>query len=328
MITSPQQAPRRNKIIVPLLLQFIAGGAYAQSPAATQQAVESVPSAAQTQKPSTPKPKPNASKKEKAAYLKAWLESPAVKQALTRFLKHPYLTNTANSVYTPAGVPMKWGGIGIAGDVFNRYPTQKTDTWSGGATVAIPFGDSDKWVGGAVSINNANLGKNSSFGQEGTIGLIFSRWFAKSTLATAGVANLVPWGPGFSNASKTYYGAVTQLFGPIINHETHTVSASIGIGSGAFAPLGELNAAGNLVALNDSRIYPFANAAFNVTRNLALVGDYYSETGAVGVSYNKQIILPFSFLLYAGNLRHTRTAPSTTFGLRIATGFALPGKLG
>ena len=58
--------------------------------------------------------------------------------------KHPYHTNTAKSISSPAAVPMMWGGIGIGGAVWNRYPTATKNSWSGNGVIALPIGNSDK----------------------------------------------------------------------------------------------------------------------------------------------------------------------------------------
>lgn len=289
---------------------------------ASQQAVMQATSAEELSQPAPGMVQVKGKKGTTDMSVEQWLKQPSVKEALDTFLQHPYFTYTAKSIYSPAAVPMQWGAIGVAGDVFNRYPSQLSDSWSGDVTVALPFGDSDKWIGGAVSIDNANLGKNSDFGAEGTVELVFSRWLAQSTIVTAGVSNLIPWGRGFKAAAKSYYGAVTQYFGLNLT-ETHPISATFGLGTGSFSAYGEMD--GNeIAALHDSRLYPFANASFNITRDFAVIGDYYSETFAAGIAYNKVIVFPFSFQLYAGNLRHTDAAPSTTYGLRVAVGFDLP----
>ncbi len=243
--------------------------------------------------------------------------------------KHPHLTYTAKSVFTLAGVPMQWGGIGFSGGFFNRDPTSTRDTWPGGASAALPFGNSDKIIGGSVGVSWINLGNNdttnstttNTSNNTGTVTLVFSRWLGKNTIATAGVLNLAPWGV-MKQAPKSYTGALTQMFGANVFGGYHQMSASIGLGTGALGPLGSVS------STNDNNVYPFVNAAFNFTPNFAIAGDYYSETFALGLSYNTAIKfakpLPLSFMLFAGNLRHTSTAPSTTVGLRVSTGFALP----
>ncbi len=299
------------KMITGLTIQLYLCTATAQSPGMTGQAVSSV---AETKATMPPTGAPVAKK------------SQQVTTANHQLPQHPNLTSTAKSVFTPAGVPMKWGGIGFAGDVFNRYPTSNSDTWSGGATAVVPFGDSDKIIGAAIALNNPDMGKNTKFGRNGTFALSLSRWLGDNTIAAGGIANMVPWG-GLKDASKSYYGAVTQMFGATLNHAYHPMSVSFGLGTGSFAPLGKLDAAGQLISSEDNDLYPFVNAAFNITQDLAIAGDYYSETFAVGLSYNKVIILPFSFMLYAANLNHTVTAPSTTYGFRVATGFEFPSRM-
>lgn len=239
---------------------------------------------------------------------------------------HPYMTYTAKSVSTPAGIAMMWGGLGIAGDVFNRYPTSRTDTWSGNMTVALPFGNSDKFIGGAIAVLNDSMGKNTEFGSNGTVSLVLSRAFGRNTFATAGVSNLGPWG-AFKDGAYTYFGGVTQYMGFPLQKEIHPMSISVGGATGSFAPIGEVNSNGQLQGTTDNRLYPFANASFNFTKNFAIVGDYYSETFATGLAYNTTIKLPFSFMLYTSNLRHTSKAPSTTFGFRVATGLSLPSTM-
>jgi hypothetical protein len=240
---------------------------------------------------------------------------------------HPNLTYTAKSVFTLAGVPMQWGGFGLSGGFANRYPIQSSgEAWPGGLSAVLPFGDSDKYFGGAIAGGWANQGgsglASSAFSKNaGLLTLVFSKWIADSTIISGGVLSLASWGAN-QHIPKSYTGVITQMFGPHIFGQYHPISASVGCGTGSLSPIGS-NA-----SLHDSKIYPYVNSAFNFTQNFAVAGDYYSQTFAVGLSYNTAINigipLPLSFLVFAGNLRHTALAPSTTYGLRISTGFDLP----
>jgi len=291
----------------------------------SQQSILMVDKAAN--KPIAKLSEPLRGKETSAEHLKKLFSSPSFQAALLSRLKHPNLTYTAKSVFTLAGIPMKWGGIGFSGGVANRYPVQPVgNSWPGGASVVLPFGDSDKYLGGAVAAGWANQGTNglasSGFSRNyGAMTLIFSRWLAANTIVSGGVLSLTSWG-STQHVPKSYTGVITQLFGPKIFGNYHAVSASIGCGTGAMAPIG------SSASYNDSAIYPYVNGAFNFTPNLAIAGDYYAETFAVGLSYNTSvrlgIPLPLSFMVYAGNLRHTTLAPSTMYGLRVSTGFDLP----
>ncbi len=300
------------------------------SPGEIQQIIQPIPQPPQptAQKITAQKGKPETRpyENDRQARLRELLNIPGMREKIKHRSRHPLLTNTAKSIFSPAGIPMKWGGIGFGGEVFDRFPTQTKNTYSGDAAVVVPFGNSDKIIGGAVAAGIADMGKNTSFGGNGLIGVVLSRWVGRHTIITGGAANVVPWGAEYQNAAHSYFGGVTHLFGPKIYGDVHPLGASVGIGTGAFGPIRRNNFAQVSIG-GDSKVYPFANAAFNVTSNLALIGDYYSETFAVGVSYTKAIILPFNFMIYAANLRHTDNAPSTTVGLRIATGFAFPAGL-
>lgn len=317
--------------LLTLALTAISCNAFAVSPGATQQAVGSISDTAEASAQPLPKPQKGKplSKKQRRALIRKILETKGLNEYLIQKLKHPNYSETAKSVYTPVGTPMRWGGVGFASDTISRYPSQLHTKANTGLTAALPFGDSESSLGGAISAGTASLPEstftNTQFGNQGTVGLMFSRWFGKNTIATAGVANLMPWGDSYRAAAKSYYGGITQLFAPTLQGVVHPVSASIGLGTGSFSPIGQLDLAGQPTALNDHNVSAFANAGINITPNLALVGDYYSETFAVGVSYTKVILLPFNFMLYAGNLRHRAVAPSTTVGLRIALGMPLPG---
>jgi hypothetical protein len=162
------------------------------------------------------------------------------------------------------------------------------------------------------------------FGHQGGVGLTFSRYLAKDTIATAGVANIMPWGTGARLIGKSYYGALTQAFPPLFPGKMTAMSASFGLGTGAFSPIGKLNSLGVPKAFSDATLYPFANASVNLTPSLAIIGDYYSETGAIGITYNVPTGIPFNVMLFAANLHHTREAPSTSVGLQIATGVPFP----
>ena len=259
------------------------------------------------------------------AYIKKYQIEDGVNPGELGGAKHPHLTYTAKSVFTLAGVPMQWGGVGFSGGFFNGDPTSTRDSWPGGASAALPFGDSDKYIGGSVGVSWISLGNTESSSttsnNTGTVALVFSRWLGANTIATAGVLNLAPWGV-MKQAPKSYTGALTQMFGANMLGGYHQMSASIGLGTGALGPLGSVSSG------NDNNVYPFVNAAFNFTPNFAIAGDYYSETFAVGLSYDTAIKfstpIPLSFMLFAGNLRHTSLAPSTTYGLRVSTGFELP----
>ena len=294
-----------------------------------QQALDVVPEVSAVQKPSSVL---SASKtmnepKKRAAKMKQWLASPAFKKALDAFNKHPYLTYTSPSVFTPAGVPMKWGGIGFSAAGFSGYPvvSHGSNLYGGGGSVVLPVGDSDKIIGGAIAVSDFGTQTTQQVpgGNTGAVSFLLSRWLGPTTMATAGVVNVAPWGNTLKQVGKTYYGAMTQRLGILTKNRMYVMSGSFGFGTGAFAPLGGLNNTGQLKAASDNQIYPFANLSFNFRPNIAVVGDYYSETFALGLAYNCAIErLPLSFLLFAGNLRHTETAPTTVFGLRVSTGFS------
>ena len=295
------------------------------SPAGIEQSLlnaEQVPPPATPPKPVKQPARPPRTKAEKIARLKELLKKPEMRAAFERMMKHPNLTFTPKSVFTPAGVPMSWGGIGFSGGVVNRFPTATQNTWPGGASVALPFGDSDKTFGGVVGVNFSNFTNNiyyfpSNQSNTGTVSLAFSRWLSTNMIATVGIINLGPWGI-LKEAPKSYNGAVTYMFGADLLGGYHLMSASVGLGSGAFVPIGQTGSA------TDGTVYPFANAAFNVTRQFAFVADYYENSFAVGAAYNTATTIPFSFMLYGGNLRPSTLAPYTMFGLRVSTGMALP----
>lgn len=310
-------------------LFFLAGVNYAQ-PGLTQQAIETIPRPIneQSSKIELTKQTKETPEEHRKALIK-WLESPVGMAFLTELLKHPFLTHTAKSVYTPAATPMKWGGVGLAATAFNGNPaleSSRSNQWGGGLTLALPLGDSDKIIGAAVAVSEYDIQSKTSApgGSGGNISLMASRWLGQSTIVMAGVANLAPWGSAFKPMAHSYYGALTQMWWIRFNRDAYTMSASLGAGSGIFAPLGQLTSRGEPKAFFDNQIYPFVNLSFNLTDNLAVVGDYYSETFAAGISYNRKIKIPLSFMIFAGNLRHTRNAPSSTFGLRVSTGFAFP----
>lgn len=144
-------------------------------------------------------------------------------------------------------------------------------------------------------------------------------------MATAGVGNLIPWGTAARAMGKSYYGAVTQYMGIPINHHRYALSASIGAGTGAFSPYSAVNHDGQLQALSDRNGTIFLNSALNLTNDVALVGDYYSHTYAVGLAYNLPYAIPINLMLYAANLKTSRLTPSSYVGLRVALGvpFAL-----
>lgn len=321
-----------NKQVVLMGFFMISSASFAQTPGATQQAITSIQQSeiVKVQAPQQVIMKPNRklSALEKKALLDKVFKNKALIEYLVAQLKHPNYSSTAKSVFTPVGTPMRWGGMGLSVDVGSRYPSQLNNTYNPSAGLALPFGDSETSVGGALSVGTAKMAPghadNMKFGRQGSIGLTFSRWLGRDTNATVGVSNLIPWGIYNRAVSKGYYAAVTQVFGPQFHQRTYPVSASVGLGTGGFGPLGKLGPNLQPTALNDRHVSPFFNAGINLNNNLAIVGDYYSETFAAGIAYNKVIVLPFSFMLYAGNLRHTKLAPSTTVGLRIATGIAWP----
>lgn len=194
----------------------------------------------------------------------------------------------------------------------------------------MPFGDSDNSIGGVLSVGSSQLQptvppSSTKFGEQGAVGLAFSRWLFPSTISTAGAANLIPWGTGSRALGKSYYGAVTQYMGLPFNHQVYPLSASVGVGTGAYNPFSAINHAGMLESLSDRYATFFVNTSLNLTPDLTVVGDYYSETFAVGVAYNNHYLLPLNLMLFAANLKTSPLATSSYFGLRIALGvpFAL-----
>ena len=306
----------------------------AVSPGATQQAIGNIQpeiAISSTQKP-VAQPGKSSPEQLKKALIEQLLKNKAFKDYLQQKMKHPYYTDTPKSVFTPAGTPMRWGGVGLAGNLANRYPSQTNNTYNSAFSAALPFGNSETSIGGALAVGSAQLGPSpllatrTRFGQQGSVGLTFSRWLAKSTIATAGVVNLIPWGAESRLIAKSYYGGVTQVFGPTLKGTVHPIGVTLGLGTGGFTPMSQLDRNGLPSNLRDNKAAVFANASINLSSNLALIGDYYSETFAAGVGYNTVVVLPLSFMLYAGNLRHSRFAPSTTVGLRIAMGLPFPGQ--
>lgn len=192
------------------------------------------------------------------------------------------------------------------------------------------MGNSDKLIGLALNVSEYSLQTTNNGGQHsnGTFSLMASRWLTPHTIIIGGIANLIPWGTAFSNLGKTYYGALTQYWGININGQLHQFSASGGLATGGYAPLGAFTSRNNStlvpLASKDNQPYPFANASFNFTPNFSIAGDFYSKTYALGLGYNTYKVLPLSFMIFVGNLKHTDAAPTSTFGLRVATAFTLP----
>lgn len=326
-----------HRIVSTLLLTLASTSCLAVSPAASEQSVMNFSARSSTsissQSPVVKQPQSARSLTDvQKNKIQQFLNSPEFSQLILDLVnKHPDFSATAKSVLSPAAVPFQWGGIGLASDSISRYPSQRNVSYKSGLSASLPFGDSDHAVGGVLSIGTAQLQPLSppspltQFGHQGSVGLALSRWLLPRTIASAGVGNLIPWGTASRLVGKSYYGALTQYMGLPLNKKRYPLSASIGIGTGAFNPYSALNGNGQPKAFNDHNGTIFANTALNLTHDMALVGDYYSHTYALGLAYNLNYGVPLNVMLYAANLKTSPLAPSRYIGLRVAMGvpFAL-----
>lgn len=315
-----------------LLFSLISNVCFGVNPAATEQSILSIPKIIPApQKHLAPAKKtPVQRRQEEIQEVKTLLNRPEFKQYILSLLKHPYFTSTAKSIYSPAAVPFQWGGVGLASDTISRYPTQHGGSAKTNFGAALPFGDSENSIGGVLSIGTAQLQpttppSSTNFGDQGSVGLAFSRWLLPSSMAIVGVANMIPWGAGSRAMGKSYYGALTQYMGIPFNHKLYALSTSVGLGTGSFGPYGAVNHAGRFEALSDRNATVFVNSALNLSPDVAVVGDYYSETFAIGLAYNNRHIIPLNLMLYVANLNPRPIASSTYVGIRVSMGvpFAL-----
>lgn len=316
--------PKHNKNFIYLILFLMFNFTSHAQTGITQQALGTITASEETNTTKSD----NISSSQKKKLLLDSLKTTNGKKLFEFFKKHPFHTFTARSLFTPAGTHIQYGGIGVALNGFQGSPfiaDHSSQQYGGGGAVVLPLGDSDKIIGlaltaGEFGISNTNNNQNNS---SGNFSLMLNRWINKDTMIVAGSSNLVPWGNMMTQLGKSYYGAVTHMWGLNINNSIHAVSASAGIGTGLFAPIGAVTNFGILKSNQDTTVYPFANLAYNVTPSFSIIGDYYSETFAVGASYVNLKYLPLSFVIYLGNLRQTETAPGLIYGLRIATSFSI-----
>jgi len=174
------------------------------------------------------------------------------------------------------------------GDAFVglSYLTQGDNDFKsdGSISAGIGFGDAVDNVGVEVSVGIISL---DGFGDDGTIGFKLHKVFPQAdNLAVAvGWSNAIKWGDA-GNAEDTFYGVVTKRFDlQPDKSNTLPLTASLGIGTGAFRSTGAI-AAGN----NAPNV--FGSLGLRVIPEVSLVSGWTGNALGLGVSS-----APFDFPL-------------------------------
>ena len=183
---------------------------------------------------------------------------------------------------TPSAYGADWGDafVGLSGVTSGR----NEDKWDGSASVGVGFGDAIDTVGVEVSVGIISL---DGFADDGTIGFKLHKVFpqANNLAVAAGWSNAISWGDA-NDAEDTFYGVVTHRFDLQPDQDnTLPLTASLGIGTGAFRSIGAIEAGSN-----DPNV--FGSLGLRVIPELSIVSGWTGSALGLGVS-----AAPFDFPL-------------------------------
>lgn len=225
----------------------------------------------------------------------------------------------SNVISVPAGfaapafqVPVAsgagWGsvGVGVYGQTVD-IPGGDSDT-DGSMGLNVGFGDPVKAIGLDVSLGlsalTGSLGEKS-FGEAGSFGAKLHTNLPGLTSFAVGVQTIGRFGLAGSGNTSSLYSSITKFF-EVGAH--NGVSATIGVGDGAFTDDGE-------------GVGLFGAAAFYVTPKVSLIAEYTGRFANLGVSLAPVNSLPLSLTLGAVNVADRDGFGGTQFAGSVGYGF-------
>lgn len=188
----------------------------------------------------------------------------------------------ASGFLVPSGYGADWGDafVGLS------YITQGDNDFKsdGSISTGIGFGNAVDNIGVEVSLGIISL---DGFGNDGTVGIKLHKVFPKAdNLAVAlGWSNAIKWGDA-RESEDTFYGVVTKRFElQPGKRNTLPLTASLGIGTGAFRSTGA-------IAAEDNAPNVFGSLGLRVIPEVSVVSGWTGNALGLGVS-----AAPFDFPL-------------------------------
>ena len=148
----------------------------------------------------------------------------------------------ASSFRTPTAYGADWGDayIGLAASTAGN--TFKSD---GSASLGFGLGDAQRNIGAEISVGIYSI---DGFADDGAVGFKLHRVFpqANNLGIAVGWSNPIKWGAA-NDAEDTFYGVVTKRFDLAPNSRSNRLplTASLGVGTGAYRSLGAIEAGSN-----------------------------------------------------------------------------------
>jgi hypothetical protein len=244
-------------------------------------------------------------------------QAPAINLQSNILFEHPDLPMTATSLFAPIGYGPNWGAVfgSLAG--VNRWPGGHLS--DGSLSVGMGLGNSDKYVGGSLSLLVDSLGlRNQAFAKNSALSGAIYRWITPSTSIAVGASKIAGVGV-FKNTANGFFAAGTQLIALTPNASFHTpFVVSVGVGSGPFVSAQEM-----MVFKRDARLNAFGALSISPIQQLSLIADYAEQLLSLGASIVPIRTLPVVVTAYASNVAGGHKVPGpVTYGLRIGVGYA------
>jgi hypothetical protein len=194
------------------------------------------------------------------------------------------------TVTSPSGMVPSWGVVfGSVSGMTNAPGSNKSD---GAAAVGFGFGDSQKSIGGALTLGVGSINSDGGQLNRGNIGISVGHLFTETLTSVAiGAQNIAGWNAGEGNQDASLYAAVTQ----ILANDFVPVILNAGIGNNGYF----------FLRSNESRttnIAPFVSASFYVLPQVSLIADYTQGVTSASVSLVPIASIPVTVNLGAWDL--------------------------
>ena len=176
------------------------------------------------------------------------------------------------SLGAPSGLTPSWGVMFASGSGMTNAPG--TDKFDAAVSGGFGFGDSQKSVGGALSLGLGSIKPDGGQLQRGNIGVSVGHLFAEHLTGVAvGVNNIAGWGAGGGLGRQSYNVAVTKIWA----NDALPIIGSFGIGNNAYGFAKSTKA-------KSQRWAPFFSVAGYVHPQASVIVDYTGGAASVGAS--------------------------------------------
>jgi hypothetical protein len=196
----------------------------------------------------------------------------------------------AFTITSPSGLVPSWGVVfGSLSGIRNAPNSNATD---GAAAIGIGFGDSQKSVGGALTLGVGSINFDGGQFNRGNIGISVGHLFTETLTSVAvGAQNITGWSANDGSNDASLYASVTQ----ILANDFVPVILNAGIGNNGYTFLRSSES-------RTTSIAPFASAAFYLLPQVSLIADYTSGVTSTSVSLTPIASIPVIINLGAWDL--------------------------